>query len=334
MLISISNFQSIEKSKLDFSGFAVVTGESNLGKSAIIRAVSALTFGLPGDYYVRRGTSVAAVGVKFDDSLVVKWQKVPTSKKVPGRETLLDINGVRHTKLGRDHYSLLEPLGLLSIDSPSGDVRPQIAKQFDKAFLLDLPESVVAEVFRTLGRGDVVASARDAARKDLARNKSEQKVREGDVGPLQTAVASQNWVRPLATEVKIRIGQVQEILPRVKLLDGVVALLSEKFPDAVPNVPALKDLSRELEVLSGIESHSEIQVPDIPKVSASEDVEFLTRVRELEADEVKVANSLDNIIEELLSTKTAKLKMEKELGVCPTCGSSFGKEHTKEHNVV
>lgn len=333
MQISISNFQSIEKSKLDFSGFAVVTGESNLGKSAIIRAVSALTFGLPGDYYVRRGASVAAVGVKFDDNLVVKWQKVPTSKKAPGRETLLDINGVRHTKLGRDHFSLLEPLGLISIDSPSGDVRPQIAKQFDKAFLLDLPESVVAEVFRTLGRGDVVASARDAARKDLMKNKSEHKVRDGDVPPLQNSVAERNWVRPLATEVRVTLSKLESVIPLDSLLTKVSELLAEKFPDQVPHVPALKDLSRELKVLQGIDQHLDIQVPLIPKIPVDLNLALLEKLNENLSQGDQINTTLQGIEVDLGNSRAALLKMEEELGVCPTCGSSFDKHAKEAHDL-
>lgn len=323
MKIGISNFQSLRKVSLEFKGFAVLTGESNLGKSALVRAVGGLVFGIPGEYYIRRKAPSAAVGVRFDDTLLVKWQKVAAAKKVPGLETAIEINGVKHTKLGKEHCKLMEPLGFLSISTAAGDIRPQVAGQFDKAFLLDVSETVVAEVFKTLGRGDVITSARDAARKDLAKVKSELKVRDSDLVSAKSEVTKRAWVRPFRLGVDAVLAEIIALQPKEDYLGKVASHLAEGVPKQVPSIPQVPDLSDRIHLLKGIERYREVLIPGIPSVSGFEGLALTSKIQTLfgeiesvEADQVKVTA-------ELVAARIALADLEKELGVCPACGAAF-----------
>lgn len=115
-------------------GFTVLTGKSNLGKSAVIRALTGALFGAPGDYYIRDNQKQSGVGLGFKD-LKLKWLKVRTGAAVLGRETSLELNGKKHTKLGRDHAALTEPFGFKKIKTQYTEICPQIADQMDKPFL-------------------------------------------------------------------------------------------------------------------------------------------------------------------------------------------------------
>lgn len=326
MLISINCFQSILKSKVDFKGFAVVTGESNLGKSALIRAVSAAVFGLPGDTYVRWGTPASGVGVRFDDNLTLKWQKVPAPKKAPGRETTLDIDGVVHTKLGRDHFSLTSPLGFVSLSTPAGELRPQVARQFDQPFLLDVSESVVAEVFGTLGRGDIVASARDSAKRDLGRAKSEHKVRDKDLVDAKDQVAAKSWVRPAAAEVSALQIRVLALVPLERTVTAISEWLAVDLPSVIPHTPPVPHLDDKLKLLLGLLEVKSFDVPSLPAVWEIEELTLLQRVVAL-IDESNQLGASKEALEVVTSTKQRELiELEATLGVCPTCGSKF-KDH-------
>jgi hypothetical protein len=323
MRIGISGFQSFEKATLDFEGFAVITGESNLGKSAVVRAIGALLFGLPGEFFLRRGRSAAAVGIRFDDSLTLKWQKVPASKKSPGKETTLEINGVPHTKLGRDHFSLLEPWGFVKVQTQAGDIKPQIAGQFDKAFLLDVSETVVAEVFKVLGRGDVIALARDNAKRALGKVRNELKIREVDYATTQGVVDSKKWVRPFRKSVSDLGVGLARIEPIQRMYDSVSELHANEIPSNIPEVPKDPQLDPLIGLLESISRYREITIPEVPSYTEPKELGLLEGVVKLIADMSTCEDSLSKIETELAEVSDSLKLMEKELGVCPTCGNMF-----------
>jgi hypothetical protein len=276
-----------------------------------------------GDYFIRRGSPLAAVGVKFDDTLTIKWQKVASGKKAPGRETTLDINGVEHTKLGRDHFQLVEPLGFLSIETGGGTFRPQIAGQFDKAFLLDVNDTVVAEVFRVLGRGDVVTNARASAKKDLGRTKDELKVRSEDLDAAKRVVSSKIWVRSLAQNVSSTSDELRVLESIEKTLANVKGLIDEKVPDVVPDAPSCPDLNALLKLLEDISSYQEITVPEVPERVPPKIYELLQETRRCQGEGLELDSREEEITKRLAEAVQLKLQLEKSLGVCPTCGKGF-----------
>lgn len=329
MKIGVSCFQSLERVSLEFEGFTVITGDSNLGKSALIRAASAPVFGIPGDYYVRGGRPSCSVGIRFDPTLALKWMKVPAGSKAPGKETTLDINGVQHTKMGRDQFSLTEPLGFVSIPTSAGELRPQFAFQFDKAFLLDVSDTTVAEVFKALGRGDIVANARDAARRDSAKTKSDLKVRESDYGQQVDVVKKLQWVRAFNSDLAIIVSS----LPQIKVLEGarsrLDAWLSAGVPESLPPVPAL-DYSVEglLSLLAKIDSYREIEIPSVPALP-SETVAFgiIDAIEAYERDVKTTEEQLAYTEKALAAAEEEKKALETQMGVCPFCGGEFGHDH-------
>lgn len=327
MKIGLSNFQSIERASLDFTGFAVLTGESNLGKSAVIRAVSAMINGYPGDSFVRRGCSVSAVGVKFDDNLTVKWQKVPTVKKVPGKETYLDINGVNHTKLGRDQFSLLEPYGFLAIESSAGTIKPQIAGQFDKAFLLDITETAVAEVFKVLGRGDIVSTARDSARKDLMKDRSDLKVREVDLTSLREGVKSKEWVIDLQSSVR---GITKFFVALKPIIELQSSLAQFEEIDSVPGELDLSNLEREARLYEGLTSLQDITIPEPVTIDES-GLKLLLAMETYMLEQKQIISQLVNLNEIIENCSLTAGGMEKDLGMCPTCGGKFSDHTSLQH---
>lgn len=323
MKIAVSNFQSLQKTSLEYDGFSVVTGESNKGKSALIRAAGGAIFGIPGDHYVRWGTSASAVGVRFDDTLTIKWQKVPADKKRPGLETTLDVNGVAHTKLGKDHFGVLDDLGFLKISTAAGDILPQVAGQFDKAFLLDVNETVVAEVFKVLGRGDVVTSARDSARKDLAKNKSELKVRESDLDASRKSVAQRVWVRQMSKDVEDTLRDLSVAAEKDRVREGCRNLLQSKIPEVIPEVPTLPALDDKIRILQGIKDYKEINIPEIPECVEPPSLGMLVKVQGWMEEGVRLDSEGILLNQRLEESKKELKALEDSLGACPTCGKSF-----------
>lgn len=330
MKIGAINFQSLQKVSLEFAGFTVITGKSNLGKSALVRALTAIIYGTLGDYFVRRGTDFCKVGVRFDDGLTLKWQKVPTDKKTVKRETELEINDVRHTKLGKDLYALTGPLGFLQIRTAGGDFRPQIAGQFDKAFLLDANDSVVAEVFKALGRGDVIATAKDYAKRDVNKARGELKIRAVDLEAAQTDLEKFQWVPGLVGEAKsleVAVADQEKSGAVLEELD----LLGEALPDPLPGIPFIPLLDTPIQLCELMDQYQEFVIPEVP---VPPEWNVLWPVPDIDSylqQQLEISEALEARIPHELNEALAELeRLEKELGVCPTCGEAF-KTHEVQH---
>jgi len=137
MKIRVRNFQSLDDVSIDVEGFTVLTGKSNIGKSALTRAITGAIFGIPGDAYVQRGSNTTRVSLS-DPEFGLIWRKVKVKRA--SEETALQIMQAGetsfYTKLGREHSKLTAPLKLLEIKVSSGKVfRPQFAAQHDPIFL-------------------------------------------------------------------------------------------------------------------------------------------------------------------------------------------------------
>ena len=57
MKLIVENFQSLKKAEIEIPiGFTSITGPSDIGKSAIVRAFQAAVFGWPSYWFVRNGS--------------------------------------------------------------------------------------------------------------------------------------------------------------------------------------------------------------------------------------------------------------------------------------
>ena len=50
--VTVEDFQSIDKAELEVSGFTCLTGKSNIGKSALLRALNAAMKNLPANSFI------------------------------------------------------------------------------------------------------------------------------------------------------------------------------------------------------------------------------------------------------------------------------------------
>lgn len=329
MRVVVKNYQSIASADLEFKGFTAVTGKTNLGKSALVRAIQGALFGQAGDAFVRRGTDQAAVGIVFDDKTEVKWYKVAV--KAPGRETQLIVNGQRHTKLGKDHPKLTEPIGTKEIETTAGTLRPQIANQHDLIFLLAQNETVVAEAFKVLGRGDVIARARELAKRDWGRTVAEQKMRTDDLALKGKDLQRYDWVPAL----KLKVEQTVAAQVQVAAKEAKAMLVLKKTADLrglkVVVVPAMDpervvDTSRLVKIgtLKVLRT-----MPTIPTMVQDRviDPSRLNKLVALQAErrnEAEASTALQRSRGDLEQLELDATALEKELGACPACGRAFG----------
>ena len=78
--IELHNFQSHEYTEMEFDrGLNVILGNSDVGKTAILRAIKWALYNEPkGDYFIRQGEKEVSVKVTFSNGVVVERAKTPS----------------------------------------------------------------------------------------------------------------------------------------------------------------------------------------------------------------------------------------------------------------
>jgi hypothetical protein len=190
MDVDIHNFQSIEHVSVRIDGFTSLIGRSNLGKSAIVRAIKSALTGAPEDDDIRhvptcerevKGSKsckcYCSVHLKADDFDLL-WEK-------GGGKNEYLFNGQKYTAVGKGTPDFLESaFGVVKIGERK--VLLQVADQFrheggGPIFLLDEPGSVIADVLSDVAQLDRINLASRMAEKDRRDSIAQRKVREKDV---------------------------------------------------------------------------------------------------------------------------------------------------------
>ena len=90
--ITIEGFQSHENTVVDLvNGLNILTGSSDSGKTAVLRAVKWVALNVPtGDSYVNQKVGYAKVTIETDKGTVTKTRK--------GKKTAYEVNGTVYEK--------------------------------------------------------------------------------------------------------------------------------------------------------------------------------------------------------------------------------------------
>lgn len=326
MKVRVVDFQSIKDQQLEFSGFTVITGSSNLGKTALLRAIDSAIFGRSGDYYVRHGSNRCAV-VLIDDADKIRWQKVV--KKSVKTETFLEVNGKRYTKLGRDQAQLTEVLGFAEITAGGVTLKPQIAAQHDDMFLLRESPAVVADLFKVLGRIDVVNKAQSFVRQDIRQQTSELRVRESDKETLEGNISEFGWVESIKdrfTVAQIRVSNAKKMIEEREQKLAKIANYKSLHVVDLPTCPTLPDLP--LDTLKKVRELQSLEVRDLPDAPTlpTIDIQSLEKIKALRDLYSEFRSRDDDIaqVEQEITQLASQIEdLETEMGICPLCNKKF-----------
>ena len=165
VLIEVENFQSVREARLELRGFCVLVGESDVGKSAVVRALASLAQNLPAAAAVTRGEKQAVVRVTLRDGRSVEWVRRASGASyrvaVPGSPPLvLD-------KLGRDVPEPVAALRLFRLVTPESAELLSLVPQGHYLKFLDDARAIVrvAGELRAISvLNDALALARKARR--------------------------------------------------------------------------------------------------------------------------------------------------------------------------
>jgi hypothetical protein len=284
--IEIRNFQSIDHVALKVEGFAAVTGRSNLGKSAVVRAMEAALTGAPVEGFVRHGQyclrlvkgsktckCVCSVHMRTE-GFDLFWEKGDAINRYV-------FNGQEYTVAGRGTPDFLqEGFALVKV----GEERTllQVAEQWNSIFLLNQTGLTVADVLSDVARLDRINVAMRLAEKDRKEAASLRKVREKDAQELRVRVAAYDGLDAAV----VRVGEIE-------VEERKVLAAREKVGQLDRYITEVHGLARQVK---GLQTVTALAVPDdAPVVALGDTVAALGRFAVILVDRQATVASLQGV---------------------------------------
>ena len=332
MQVKIENYQSIKQAEFEVKGLTVITGPNNTGKSACARAIAGAFSNARGHSHVRKGEKYSKVSIDFEDGNSVIWEK---GKGVNRYE----INGHQIDKVGSKTPDELEKLNIVSVDVDGKTVWPQIARQFEQIFLLDMPPSVLSSALSDVKTIEVLEKASSISRSETRDINNRIKIKHEDLenerqrlpafNELEDAETTINNINQFEGSIKTldnRIAKLETIKSKREELmfqtQFIIELNDVNYPEVNPHdfmgIKELEQIRREknkLRVLEGIVGVGLISFPEIPNVDGVKDYSSLERVlkKRSELDEtIKAISDLEVNLPEVDISIEEDLKVASE----------------------
>lgn len=261
--VEIESFQSIESLKFTIDGFTAVVGGSDLGKSAIVRALKCALTGAAGTDFVRHGPACerrlkntkkcrCKTSVRISTpTLSFKWEKGDSINKYTVYHPDDRVEVLDRVGQGPPDF-LLPPFNPIKIGD--NQVLIQVADQFRVAgaggpiFLLDVTGNAVAEVISDVARLDALNEAMKLVQRDRKDATSTRTVRERDLQQLRAeledyvgldaALAKVRGIETKQAEVAKARAHCEKVAGIVTTFDTIAdviralhKLLQHKLPD-------------------------------------------------------------------------------------------------------
>lgn len=216
--VKIENFQSHENTIIDFhSGLNIITGPSDNGKSAIIRAIKWVLFNEPrGTDFIRQGTSAAKVTIEMDNGNSI----------------------IRERSSGKNRYTVIYPDSEPIVFEGFGNDIPQevvgahgitkayldsslssslnIAEQLDGPFLLSETGSVRAKAIGRLIGLHIIDKAIKNTNVDLRRENQFKDKASSELNEVESTLKEYGFLK----DVEVRLEKSDRIIQNItKVLD-------------------------------------------------------------------------------------------------------------------
>lgn len=259
--IELENFQSHKNSVFNLDrGLNVILGNSDSGKTAILRAIRWVLYNEPsGDQFIRQGETFASATLHFNTGSTVKRFRSSSKntyylKKSNGEEFTFDGFGISVPK------EIIDEIGISKIKLDNGtDDSINIAQQLDGPFLLNEKTSLRSSAIGRLVGVNYIDDAHRKAIKDnkqiLASIKSHNENKENlykEIQKYNYLTEKENLLnklkekRNIISEKEIMLNNLTNISKNLVSVEEEINIISAKLK----NLGDLTSLEKNLNVLS------------------------------------------------------------------------------------
>ena len=298
--LTIRNFQSHRFSKLEFCpGVNVIVGESDQGKTAIIRALKWVLFNRPG------GDSFRSRNVNGETKITLETENETIER---GRSKNTNYYSCENKQLFYEKFGTELPDEIKSVYPVIDWINFQF--QFDSPFLLTLSGGEAAKLLnRVLKLDDIDAAIKNINQLDREKN-AELKEVEKQLAKTNEEIKSLGWVekaegeiealKGLENEIKIKINEKNTIISLIEKNDYLKREIETKRKEFPPN-----------EEIIFLEN------------KLAELIELTQQDKELE----EIIKNITSIQKQIKETEFDLDLLEKDLKdilpkICPTCGQA------------
>lgn len=243
--VRIRWFQSIEDAELEIRGFTCITGKTNIGKSAVVRAIAGAFQNAPVVGDVRKGAKFCSVSMS-SDTWGFRWEK---SEKgggtyyMDGSEKLLD-------KIGQGPVEEISALGFGSVKVGDDHVEPWLAPQWEPIFLLNKSGPSVTDFISGVSRLTVLQDAIILSLRDKkklldgvkAKTEAMEKLRSREA-----AISGLDVLVGLSSELEAQAQSISEYERRIASAENL-----------------LKKITRAREMTEALAKSPDVRIPPSP----------------------------------------------------------------------
>lgn len=334
--LSVKDFQIIKSANLSFlPGLNCLIGQSNNGKSALMRAAKSCIYNEPGTTSVRLGCNNFAVGLQMNGHTVI-LQK--------GSNSLYKIDGEVYGKIGRTQLEeVAKALGIKQLNINGSNEEINFWDQMEKPFLLDRSETELFRFIVDSGKDNNVTLALKSITQDRQQITKDITLTEGKLNQIDVNIKIQEEqlkdvdlkidVCNKVIELGPKIKRVQEItnLKNKAILDGQQlsnALLSKSNIDVVFNkvstsLELIDTNTKKVNVLSNLKTSITQNNQTIEELKST-----VSRMSNLDDSGLKIKSDKYNLLSNLVSKtrSTHDLILELQNKQYPVLSDNFSKK--------
>lgn len=259
--VELHNFQSHEYTEMEFDrGLNVILGNSDVGKTAILRAIKWALYNEPkGDYFIRQGEKDVSVKVTFSNGVVVERAKTPSKNSYflvdsSGNEMRFEGFGIDVPKEITDVTNMYK----VSLDNSNNKTILNIAEQLDGPFLLNEQASLRASAIgRLIGVNYVDDALRNVVRDNKRTNQEIVELRKNKED-LKEQLDEFSYIK----DYKEKYEKITKIRNKIKNLQDRFELSSKLKENLDKNKIELEETSNLVEKFKSL-NKLEILIPNL-----------------------------------------------------------------------
>jgi exonuclease SbcC len=300
--LDINNFQSLKSVHIELGPLTVIVGDSNCGKSALVRSVQALASNVRGNSIVTHGYKIASVSATTDSAKV-------TLEKGEGHGSYRVVHGDSEKEFTKLAGEVPEDVSrVLELDPVKEGLSLNFAPQHEPPFLLTSSGSVVARTLGDLTKVSTVLEAVREANRRRTSTTSDLKLRSKDLDSLSNAPE-------LLNSLNIRkdaVHAVGKLIIDIKFIESEIAkleIIADSLGKLDIEVPCIYDIS---ELVKAYEDFSTLY-------------KSLERLRELTIEVTACERFYDSWTERSEVLDREFHEALEEIGECPICGQKISK---------
>jgi DNA repair protein SbcC/Rad50 len=296
--LTLKNFQCWQSLEVELApGITCITGKSDLGKSAILRALRWLASNRPqGDSMIRQGASFCRVTLEIDGHVIVRH------RGEKGNYYLID-----GKKFNFDSAKRTTPpeevAQILNLDESLN-----FQLQHQSHFWLSLPPGEVSRQLNRIVALDLIDSTLSNSSQEVRRAKSEAEVSESRLQSAREQVEALLWVEEADRELEV-IEECTEAVAQEEAQEALLGTLIQDWETLACRQEMLSEALTDAQELLSLWQEEQALQEELDTLDS-----LISEWQELQSAGAKITEKLESIQRELVSL----------IGdTCPLCGATM-----------